>query len=182
MAVALLPTAMGLPLITLQPGGSRPPTTPQKANILAILGASAIGHGHALSDIVGLVAALGAKLGIHKNATAPVDTELLWFNTATNALAVFHDGSWRVFSGGGAGIVSSTTPPTNHSVIWHDTVDNTLNYWDGAVWVTDSTIPLLPSGEVVVPPEEDTLPTGTYFLVDSLYLADDAGIVFADTI
>lgn len=49
---------MGLPLITLQPGGSRPPTPTQKSNILAILGAAPAAHGHAITDIAGLSEAL----------------------------------------------------------------------------------------------------------------------------
>jgi hypothetical protein len=52
---------MNFPLITLQPGGPRPPTHTQKANILAILGASPADHNH--QDLENAIEALTLLVG-----------------------------------------------------------------------------------------------------------------------
>ncbi len=63
--VALRYTAMPvIPTITLQPGGTRPPSPTQKTNILAALGAAAAVHGHTIAEITGLAAALAALEGV----------------------------------------------------------------------------------------------------------------------
>lgn len=113
---------MSLPLITLQPGGSRPPTPTEKSNILAILGAATASQVAAIEgqvsglegemDALSLV--LAGKLQLAVATSAPLNTSVLWFNPETEALAVYHSGDWVSVSGSStnAGSLAAAIVPT----------------------------------------------------------------------
>lgn len=128
--------------VTLHPGGNNPPSPSRKANILAALGAAAQGHGHAMGDVIGLVAALNGKTTLLVASEEPPATPLaFWYNPLSGALAVHHGGIWRVMSGGLTNAVTvSDVPPTSPAEKlkpWFDTTSATFAVWveDAQAWV-----------------------------------------------